>query len=403
MNPDPCRRGVLRYLALGAAAGGLPGAALAQTLRVSPREIVQAKDALNVSDFLPIAERTMRPAHFGYLQTGVLDDGTLDANRAAYRRWGIQARRLVDVSRIDLTTKLLGETWASPVVLAPVASQRAYHHEAERPVARAARSHGALQILSTMTNISIETVISDRQGPVWFQLYPTNDTEIAKSLVTRADKAGASAIVFTSDLLSGGMRRETQERLARTDPGDCSSCHDRSAGFADLVKRKAMFDRFDLGKARTLNNPSLTWEFVRRLRDWTEKKVLVKGIMTPEDAEMALAFGADGVIVSNHGGRAEESLMGTLDVLPAIAAKINRRIPILMDGGVRRGTDVFKALSLGASAVCVGRPYIWGLSAFGSEGVEAVLSILDEELRSVMRQAGVTRIGAIGRNNLTPI
>lgn len=403
MNPDPWRRAVLRYLALGAAAGGLPGAALAQTLRVSPREIVEAKDALNVSDFLPIAERTMRPAHFGYLQTGVLDDGTLDANRAAYRRWGIQARRLIDVSSIDLTTKLLGETWSSPIVLAPVASQRAYHHEAERPVARAARSHGALQILSTMTNISIETVISDRQGPVWFQLYPTNDTEIAKSLVTRADKAGASAIVFTADLLSGGMRRETQERLARTDPGDCSSCHDRSAGFADLVKRKAMFDRFDLGRARTLNNPSLTWEFVRRLRDWTEKKVLVKGIMTPEDAEMALAFGADGVIVSNHGGRAEESLIGTLDVLPAIAAKINRRIPILMDGGVRRGTDVFKALSLGASAVCVGRPYIWGLSAFGSEGVEAVLSILDEELRSVMRQAGVTRIGAIGRNNLTPI
>ena len=400
---DPYRRRFLRFLTLGAAAGGISGAALAQTLRISPRDILEAKEALNVSDFLPIAERTMRPAHFGYLQTGVLDDGTIDANRAAYRNWGIRARRLIDVSRIDLTTKLLGETWASPVVLAPVASQRAYHHEAERPVARAARSRGALQILSTMTNISIETVIADRQGPIWFQLYPTNDMDIAKALVTRADRAGASAIVFTADLLSGGMRRETQEHLARMDPGDCSSCHDRSAGFADLVRRKAMFDRFDLGEARTLNNPSLTWEFIRRLRDWTDKKVLVKGIMTPEDAEMALAYGADGLIVSNHGGRAEESLVGTLDALPAIAEKINRRVPLLLDGGIRRGTDVFKALALGASAVCVGRPYIWGLSAFGSEGVEAVLNILDEELRSVMQQAGVTRIGAIGRNNLTPL
>ena len=120
-----------------------------------------------------------------------------------------------------------------------------------------------------------------------------------------------------------------------------------------------MFDRFDLGEARTLNNPSLTWEFIRRLRDWTDKKVLVKGIMTPEDAEMALAYGADGLIVSNHGGRAEESLVGTLDALPAIAEKINRRVPLLLDGGIRRGTDVFKALALGASAVCVGRPYIW--------------------------------------------
>ena len=118
---------------------------------------------------------------------------------------------------------------------------------------------------------------------------------------------------------------------------------------------------------------------------------------------MALAYGADGLIVSNHGGRAEESLVGTLDALPAIAERINRRVPLLLDGGIRRGTDVFKALALGASAVCVGRPYIWGLSAFGSEGVEAVLNILDEELRSVMQQAGVTRIGAIGRNNLTPL
>lgn len=391
------RRRFLRYLAASPLIGGLTGPAFAQAARSPVREITRAGEAQNVFEFQAIAERTMRPAHYGYLQTGVLDDGTLDANRRAFGRWGVEARRLVDVSKVDLSVRLFGEEWASPVVLAPVASQRAYHQDAERPVARAAHERGVLQILSTMTNISIETVISDRQGPVWFQLYPTNDLATAKGLVSRADKAGASAIVFTADLLSGGMRRETQERLARMDPGDCSSCHDRAEGFSDLVKRKAMFDRFDLGGARSLNNPSLTWDFIRRLRDWTDRKILVKGIMSPDDAELALTYGADGIIVSNHGGRAEESLIGTLDVLPSIAAKVNRRIPVLMDGGVRRGTDVFKALALGASAVCIGRPYIWGLSAFGSEGVAAVIALIEQELRSVMQQAGVTRIASVGR------
>jgi len=399
------RRTFLRHLAatpLSAGLVNLLGDSLAQAPGKidAPAMIREARDALNVFELQAVAEKTMRPAHYGYLQTGVLDDLTMVANRSGFAKWGVRARRMVDVSKIDLSVTLFGETYASPLMLAPVSAQRAFHQDGERPAARAARARNALQIVSTLTTISIETIISDRQAPVWFQLYPTSDLAIARKLVTRADAAGASAIVLTIDLLSGGMRRETQSLLARQDGGNCQSCHNRAAGFSDLINRKAMFDRITPGPEVTLDNPTLTWDFVKRLRDWTKKRVLVKGVMSAEDAELALAYGADGIIVSNHGGRAEESLIGTIDMLPAIAAKVGKRAPILIDGGFRRGTDVFKALALGATAVCIGRPYIWGLSAFGQTGVETALRLMDQELVSTMEQAGVTRIGAIGRDHV---
>jgi len=396
-----------RFLSFLAASPLLAGAdalrAIAQAPGANSQLISEARQALNVFELQSVAARTMRPAHYGYLQTGVLDDATVDANRRAYARWGVHARRLVDVSRIDLSVDIYGERYASPVALAPVAAHRAYHHDGERPSARAAKARNALQILSTMTNVSIETVISDRGGPVWFQLYPTDSLETARQLVRRADAAGASAIVLTVDLLAGGMRRETQQRLARTDNGNCQSCHRREEGFADLTRQKAMFSLLEGAPARSLNHPAMTWEILDRLRSWTRKQVWIKGVMTPEDAELAIAGGADGLIVSNHGGRAEESLIGTLDVLPEIAAKVAGRIPVFLDGGVRRGSDVFKALALGADMVLVGRPYIWGVSAFGQEGVETALRLLDEELAGMMEQAGVTRISAVSRRSLMRI
>lgn len=412
MHPETLaiqRRRFLRYLAatpLGAGLAGGLGVALAQApdTQQTASLIKDAREALNVFELQAVAAKTMRPAHYGYLQTGVLDDATVAANHTAFSKWGIRARRLVDVSKVDLSVRLLGATYASPLFLAPVSAQRAFHQDGERPAARAAQARNVLQILSTLTTVSIETVIADRKAPVWFQLYPTSDLGIARKLVSRADAAGATAIVLTSDLLAGGMRRETQTLLARQDNLKvCQSCHDRAAGFSDLINRKAMFDRIDPGPGVGFSNPSLTWDFVRRLRDWTKKSIWVKGVMTAEDAELALAYGADGIIVSNHGGRAEESLVGTLDVLPEIAAKVGKRKPILVDGGFRRGSDVFKALALGATAVGIGRPYIWGVSSFGQAGVEAALRLMDQELQSTMEQAGVTTIGAIGRNNLVEI
>jgi isopentenyl diphosphate isomerase/L-lactate dehydrogenase-like FMN-dependent dehydrogenase len=164
-----------------------------------------------------------------------------------------------------------------------------------------------------------------------------------------------------------------------------------------------MFDGLDMTGALTPNNAALTWDYLSRLRDLVKTRLLVKGVMTPEDADLAIRRGVDGIIVSNHGGRAEESLVGTLDVLPGIADAVRHRVPILIDGGIRRGPDAFRALALGASMVCIGRPYVWGLGAFGEAGVAAALRLLDEELASTMRQAGVTSIAGIKRDCLVPI
>ena len=392
------RRRFLGFLAASPLAlsgvAGAPGRSQAQGAAASAG-ITSAEQALNVFDLQAVAQRTIRPAHYGYLETGVLDDRTIAANRAGFARYGLRARRLIDVARVDISVELFGRKWASPIALAPVASQRAFHHEAERPSAKAARQRDALQIISTLTNVSFETLMDDRKGPLWFQLYPTNDEGTARSLVQRADTAGAGAIVVTVDLLGGGMRRETQAAMARGDSGNCGQCHDGSGGFADFLKRRAMFDRLDLSGITGLGNPRLTWDYVRRVRGWTKKPVLVKGVMSGADALLAVRSGADGIIVSNHGGRAEESLIGAIDVLPEVVSAVGGRVPILIDGGVRRGSDAFKALALGAQAVCIGRPYIWGLSAFGQAGVETVMRLLDDELMSAMRQAGVTEVGRL--------
>lgn len=395
------RRRFLRYIAaspLVASAASFGPAFAQQRL---PSDVLSASEALNVFELETIARRNIPLAHFGYLSGGVLDDRTVQSNRQAFDAWGLRARRLIDVSKIDLSTRLFGKTLGSPVILSPVSSQRAFHAEGEAAVARAAGKRNALQILSGLTTVSLEDVIAAHAkaggGQVWQQLYTTNMPEASLKIVSRADAAGAGAIVLTVDL-AGGMRREALIVASRADTRECSTCHRQGPGYD--FSRKKMFDGLDTTGLVGPNSPALTWDFISRLRDVTKKRLLIKGIMTGEDAEIAVKRGVDGIIVSNHGGRAEESLVGTLDVLPEIAKAVNRRMPILIDGGFRRGTDVFKALALGATAVCIGRPYCWGLGAFGEEGVAAALRLIDEELVSTMRQAGVTRISDITAKSL---
>ncbi len=386
---DVARR---RFLAFLAASPMLAAPAAAQN---APGLITAASQALSVFELEAVAARSIPSAHYGYLMTGVLDDGTVAANSNAYRRWGLRARRLVDVSKIDLGCRILGETWASPVALCPLGHQRAFHPDGELASARAAGARSALQMLSTVSSTGIEDVITARGAPVWFQVYPTDDFEVTKGLVRRADAAGAGAIVLTLDLLGGGMRRETMQRMAREDARECSACHGPPALRATQIWRRPMFQGLDMARASAINTPSLTWDYVSRIRDLTKKPVLVKGIMTGEDAALALRHGAQGIIVSNHGGRSEESLVPTLDVLAEVSRTVRGKAPIIIDGGIRRGSDVFKALALGATAVGIGRPYIWGLGAFGQEGVETALRLIDEELAQAMRQAGVVRLGDI--------
>jgi isopentenyl diphosphate isomerase/L-lactate dehydrogenase-like FMN-dependent dehydrogenase len=196
--------------------------------------------------------------------------------------------------------------------------------------------------------------------------------------------------------------RETASEFARLDDRDCAACHELAAATYFRVDRKPMFDGLDTSGLRDLDAPAVTWDFIARLRRLTDMKILLKGIVTREDAKLAVERGLDGIIVSNHGGRAEESARGTIESLPEVVEAVSGRVPVLIDSGFRRGTDIFKALALGADAVAVGRPYLWGLAAFGQAGVEAVLDILRKELALAMRLAGVTSIAGITRDFVIP-
>ena len=370
--------------------------------------IQSAKDGLSVFDFEPVAKQKIPVAHWGYLATGSDDDGTIAANREGFERWALRPRRLIDVSKVDTSVKLFGTTYPTPIVINPVGSQKAFHPEGEVAVARAAKVGNFLQVLSTVATTSIEDVIAARGAPVWFQLYHQQDWAITKQIVQRAEKAGAPALVFTVDLL-GGSNRETMIRYAHMDTRTCTNCH---FGGAPLPGISGRVDDRDNRRKPNLNGyetrtPVMevgtpTWEYIDRLKNATKMKVLIKGIVTREDAQLAVKRGVDGLFVSNHGGRAENSLRATVTSLLEVVLGAGGKIPVICDGGFRRGTDVFKAMALGASSIGIGRPYIWGLGAFGQEGVEAVLAILRKEFEVVMRQSGVTSIARITRDHISP-
>jgi len=352
------------------------------------------EQAINVMEFEAIARKKLPPAHFGYLATGVDDDATLRANHEGFAKYQIRVRRLRDVQKIDTSVSLFGSAWDNPIALAPVGSQKAFHPEGEVAVARAARAKGHLQILSTMTSSSVEAVNEAMGAPVWYQLYPTNEWNVTRGLTKRAEAAGCPVLVFTVDL-QGGTNRETFLKSRRVDSRDCVVCHVGGLTYNPTIRRRPMFQGLDLSKVVTQYPLDMTWEIIKRLRDATTMKLVIKGIVTREDAQLAVEHGADGVIVSNHGGRGEESNRSTIECLPEVVEGVAGKIPVLVDGGFRRGTDIFKALALGAKAVCIGRPYVWGLAAFGQSGVEAVLGILRRELQLIMRQAGTTSVEQI--------
>lgn len=358
--------------------------------------IASPKDAINVLDFEAAARQALPPAHWGYMATGVVDDATLAANREGFRHIQLRPRRLIDVRQVDMSVELFGAKWETPIILAPVGNQKAFHAEGELIPARAARAKNTLQILSTATNTSVEDITAARGAPVWYQLYPSNRWAVTERLVKRAEAAGCPVFALTVDT-QAGRRTETQERFKRLDNRPCATCHGTKPG--DFYRRKPMFDGVDTVGLST-NEISQTWEVIGKLRKATNMKLLIKGIETREDARLCVENGVDGMIVSNHGGRAEESGRGTIECLPEVIDGVAGRVPVLIDGGFRRGTDIYKALALGARAVCVGRPYIWGLSAFGQAGVERVLDLLRAELDLIMKQCGSRSIAEITRDRV---
>src|SRR5712671_1275994 len=357
--------------------------------------IKSPKEAINVFDFEPVCRTNVPPAHFGYMASGIDDEVTLRANREGFLKFQLRPRRLVDVSKVDMSVDILGVKYNSPIVLAPVGGQRSFHDEGEVASGRAAKVGNHLQILSTATSLGVEDVIAGRGAPIWYQLYATNKWEVAEAMIRRVDKAGALAVAVTVDR-SGGRNQETLFRMRPSDTRDCNGCHDRSSLQASM-KTRAMYQGIDLTGLTNTQSSAMTWEFFKRMRDITKMKILAKGILAWEDAVLAADAGLDGIIVSNHGARSEDSGRATIDALPEIVEAVKGRIPILVDSGFRRGSDVVKALCMGATAVCIGRPYIWGLGAFGQPGVEKALELLRTELYGIMQQVGAPSI-----KDLTP-
>jgi 4-hydroxymandelate oxidase len=393
------RRRLLQFLAASplfarsALAQGLPPS---DPVDWAPRDldklIADPTQALDVFDFEPVMKKNVPPAHFGYMATGVDDEVTLRANREGFRKLELRPRRLVDVSKIDMSAEILGAKYDSPIVIAPTSSNRAFHAEGEIAVAKAAKAGNHLQILSAVATTSIEDAIAARGAPVWFQLYTTQRWEIAEGLVRRAEAAGAPAIAVTLDVRSSA-KWETFVRLRRTDTRECGNCH----GLNDYLSRKPNFTGIDLGGVSGTVVTNLNWDLIKRLRDTVKVKLVLKGILAFEDAKLAADAGIDAIVVSNHGGRVEDGVSATIDVLPEIVQAVGGRMPILVDSGFRRGSDIVKALALGAQAVCIGRPYLWGLGAFGQPGVERVLGMLRFETRNAMQQLGAPSI-----KDLTP-
>jgi 4-hydroxymandelate oxidase len=358
---------------------------------LDPTNLIKSpKEAISVFDFEPVMRQNVPPAHFGYMASGIDDEVTLRANREGFLKFQLRPRRLVDVSKVDTSTSILGTKYSSPIMIAPSDGHKAYHPDGEEGVARAAKAGDHLMILSTETSTGVEDVIKARGAPIWMQLYATNKFEVAAHHIKRAENAGCTALVVTVDLV-GGRNLETLVRLQRTDTRQCNECHDRT-NIATAEGNKPMYEGVDLSGLRSIQSSAMNWDYLKRLRDLARIKVVIKGLLGWEDAKMAADAGYDAIIVSNHGARSEDSGRSTIEALPEIVKAVNGRMPILIDSGFRRGTDICKALSIGATGVAIGRPYLWALGAFGEQGVERALELLRIELFTIMQQVGAPSI-----------
>jgi 4-hydroxymandelate oxidase len=354
--------------------------------------IADPSQAINVFDFEPVAFTKVPPAHFAYIASGIDDEVTLRANRTSFLKYALRPRRMRDVSEIDMSVNLFGSKWKTPIIFAPTGGNKAYDPEGEVAVAKAARKGGYLNILSSAGASTIEEVVAARQGQVWFQLYATSSFDVAKQIANRLDRAGVPVMEITVDR-NGGRNQETFARMKRLDSRNCASCH--THGGPGSRFERPIYDGIDFTNVKSMSSSNMTWDFIRKMRDVTKMKLIIKGIQTQEDAELCLKYGVDGIHVSNHGGRSEDGGRGSIECLPEVARVAKGKVPILFDSGIRRGSDIFKAMALGASAVCVGRPYLWGLGAFGQPGVERVMEILQTEFKATMQQMGAANIAAI--------
>jgi isopentenyl diphosphate isomerase/L-lactate dehydrogenase-like FMN-dependent dehydrogenase len=335
-------------------------------------------EQVNVDEFEEAARARLDPGAYGYFAGGAGDEHTLRQNAAAFTRWQLRPRVLVDVGQVSTAATVLGTDVALPLLVAPTAFQRLAHPEGELATARAAAAAGTIMCLSTLSSVSPADLAAAAPGaPQWFQLYWSQDRGFTRELLAAVAGAGFRALVLTVDLPVAGQR-ERDVRAAFAPPEDLPLPN------LPVTLQREDFDRM-LGR---LVDPALTWRDLEWLRETCSLPLVVKGILTVEDALLAVEHGAAGVIVSNHGGRQLDGVPATLDVLPEVAEAVGERVEVLFDGGIRRGTDVLKALALGARAACAGRAILWGLAAGGEQGVRRVLELLRDELEHGLQLLG---------------
>jgi 4-hydroxymandelate oxidase len=398
------RREFLRWLVAGCCAAvpsvssgekhlveGLTAADVADAL--FDELIAAPEDALDIFDFERVAAANLPPAHYGYVASGAGDSSTVQANRDSIAAIRLRLRRLIGVGEADISTTFFGETFDTPVFLCPVGGMGGMHPLGERAAATAARSRNVAMGLSTFASNAIEPVNELRGQPVWFQLYLMSTWAGTEQLVRRAENSGAKVMMITVDTPTRVVP-ELQRRYARLDDRDCLACHEDPNG---PPQRKPMVVELgDLGP-REMTGAMIDWDAIDRVREMSDMKIVIKGLETRDDAEIAHRRGIDGIYVSNHGGRGINASRGTMECLPEVIEGAGD-VPVLVDGGFRRGTDVFKALAMGAKGVGIGRPYAWGMAAFGQAGVERVIDMFAVELRAAMIQAGARTLQDISRD-----
>lgn len=349
---------------------------------------------VNVSDYEELARQKLSLPFYDYIAGGADDEVTVRRNREAFKRIELRPRALVDVSNVDLRTSILAQKIALPILIGPVAVQRLAHPDGELATARAAAAAGTIMALSTMASTPIEEVAAASDGPKWFQLYVHPDRNVSKRMVQRAEAAGYKAICLTVDVPRLGRRERDFRNRFDYPPG---VAHQNYVGEVEIPPLSVETAQSALtASADVLIDPSLTWDVIDWLTSYSSLPILVKGIMTAEDAHLAVDHGVAGIVVSNHGGRQLDGAPATIDVLTDIVQVVEGRCEVLLDSGIRRGTDVLKALALGANAVLIGRAFMWGLSVGGEDGVSRVLAILRNELELAMALCGCRSVSEIG-------
>lgn len=348
-------------------------------MRLAAQQKANLDGLLSLFDFQAEAEKHVSHGAWQRIMGASADEITMRWNHEAYEHLRLKPRILVDVSKVDTRIKLFGQEMPFPIILAPVGAQGLIVPEGDAVAARGAGAAGATLCISSSASMKVEDVAKAATGPVWFQLYVQRDRAFTKDLVQRAEDAGCRALCVTVDSPIFGMRNREERASAELPPRELPN-----------LKGKDYLD------------PSLTWKDIDWLRGFATTPVMLKGVLNPDDAATAVKAGVSGIIVSNHGARNLDTVPATIDALPLVAEKVEGRVPILVDGGIRRGTDVIKALALGATAVQIGRPYLWGLGVAGAEGVTRVVQILRREFEMTMMLMGRATIASIDKSVLWP-